>query len=183
MTTIRLRFYFKIFMFTMFFFLACGFQTSFWPHLIPWIPGPQIWLLMILFITLKWSPLFAIFYIYFLGFCLTRFSHIPLKMIWSSLLLTFTLLLIIKNRVQMSGAFSFILFCLGGSVIFQVGYVVLSQLIEHTPTTLMFLDRLLQILINFIFSYPIYFVFEWFDESLFKKEDWSRSPEKQEFEV
>ncbi len=182
MTTMRLRFYFKIFIFTLFFFLACGFQTSFWPHLIPWIPGPQIWLLMVFFFTLKWSPLFAIFYIYFLGFCLTRFSEIPLKMLWSSLLVTFGILWMIRNRVQMSGVFSFILFCLGGSIVFQISYITLSHVIERSPTSILFSDRLLQILVNFIFSYPLYFILEWCDESLFKKNDWSRSPEKQEFE-
>ncbi len=182
MTTIRLRFYFKIFFFTLFFFMVCGFETSFWPHLIPWIAAPQIWLLMILFITLKWSPLFAIFYIYFLGFCLTRFSNVPLKMVWSSLLVTFGVLWVIKNRVQMSGLFSFILFCLGGSMVFQIAYVGLSQIIERTPTPLLFTDRLLQVLMNFIFSYPLYFILQWFDESLFKTNDWSRTPEKQEFE-
>lgn len=182
MTTLRLRFYFKIFVFTLFFFLACGFETSFWPHLIPWIPGPQIWLLMILFFTLKWSPLFTIFYIYFLGFCLTRFSHLPLKMVWSTLLITFSILWLIKNRVQMSGVFSFILFCLGGSFVFQISYIVLSHTIERVPTSIMFTDRLLQILVNFIFSYPLYFILQWCDESLFKKNDWSRSPEKPEME-
>ena len=183
MTTIRLRFYFKILVFTLLFFLACGFETSFWPNLIPWFPAPQIWLLMIFFITLKWSPVFAIFYIYFLGFCLTRFSHIPLKMIWSTLLVTFFVLGVIKNRVQMSGVFSFVLFCLGGSVVFSIGYYSLSHMIEYAPTPVMFLDRLVQILINFIFSYPLYFILEWFDETLFRKNDWSRSPEKQEFEL
>ncbi|MBC7421316.1 MAG: hypothetical protein H7328_11360 [Bdellovibrio sp.] len=126
--------------------------------------------------------MFTIFYIYFLGFCLTRFSHLPLKMVWSTLLITFSILWLIKNRVQMSGVFSFILFCLGGSFVFQISYIVLSHTIERVPTSIMFTDRLLQILVNFIFSYPLYFILQWCDESLFKKNDWSRSPEKPEME-
>lgn len=173
MTTIRLRFYFKIFLFTLLFFMACGFQTSFWPHLITFIPSPQVWLLLIFFITLKWNPIFTIFYIYFLGFCLTRFSQIPLKMALTTLLVTFSLLSILRNRVQLSGGFSFALYCLVGSLIFQVSYVLLSEFLEKVPTTVSFVDRFLQVLVNFIFSYVFYFVFEWLDLALSEKEPWS----------
>lgn len=183
MTTVRLRFYFKILIITLFFFLACGFQTSFWPNLISWVPSPQIWLLLILFITIKWTPLFSISYIYFLGFCLTRFTETPLKMIWSTTLITFCLLWLVKNRVQMSSVLSFVLFCLGGSLIYQVSYYTVSQFIEKNPTTLLFSDRSLQILINFIFSYPLYFVFEWLDSFFYSDEEWSKSPQKHEIET
>jgi hypothetical protein len=170
-------------LFTLFFFFACGFQTSFWPHIITIIPSPQIWLLLIFFITLKWSPLFTIFYIYFLGFCLTRFSQIPLKMAWSTLLVTFTLLSFLKNRVQLSGVFSFVLYCFVGSFIFQVSYVLLSDLLEKIPSTVLFIERFLQILVNFIFSYLFYFVFEWLDQFLNVKDNWAQTPEKQEFDT
>lgn len=183
MTTVRLRFYFKIFLFTLFFFFACGFQTSFWPHMITFIPSPQIWLLMIFFITLKWAPLFTIFYIYFLGFCLTRFSQLPLKMAWTTLLVTFSFLSVLKNRVQLSGVFSFVLYCLVGSSIFQISYVLLSDFLEKTPTTVSFIERLLQILVNFIFSYLFYFIFEWMDHFFSPKDNWARTPEKTEVDL
>lgn len=183
MTTIRLRFYFKLILFTLFFFFACGFQTSFWPHIITFIPCPQIWLLLIFFITLKWSPIFTIFYIYFLGFCLTRFSQIPLKMAWTTLLVTFGLLSVLKNRVQLSGVFSFVIYCLVGSMIFHVSYVLLSEFLERTPTTVLFIERFLQILVNFIFSYLLYFVFEWLDHFFASRDDWAQTPEKQEFDL
>ena len=183
MTTVRLRFYFKIFLFTLFFFLACGFQTSFWPHIITFIPSPQIWLLLIFFITLKWRPVFTIFYIYFLGFCLTRFSQIPLKMAWSTLLVTFGLLSILKNRVQLSGVFSFVLYCFVGSLIFQASYVFLSEILEKIPTTVSLIERFLQVLVNFIFSYAFYFVFEWLDYSFSEKNTWAQDAEKREFDL
>jgi hypothetical protein len=183
MTNIRLRFYFKILVFTLAFFFACGFQTSFWPHIITFIPSPQIWLLMIFFITLKWRPIFTIFYIYFLGFCLTRFSQLPLKMAWSTLLITFSLLSVLKNRIQLSGVFSFVLYCLIGSLIFQVSYVLLSDFLERVPTTVSFLDRFLQILVNFIFSYVFYFAFEWLDQLFAEKDTWAQDAEKREFDV
>lgn len=183
MTTVRLRFYFKILMITLFFFLSCGFQTSFWPNVITWLPSPQIWLLLVLFITLKWTPVFSIFYIYFLGFCLTRFTDAPLKMIWWSSLITFCVLWIIRNRVQMSGVLSFVLFCLGGSFIYQVSFYSVSQFIEKNPTTLLFTDRALQILINFIFSYPLYFIFEWLDQIFYSDDEWLKSSEKHEIDT
>lgn len=183
MTTIRLRFYFKIFLFTLIFFMACGFQTSFWPNLISFIPSPQIWLLMIFFITLKWPSIFTIFYIYFLGFCLTRFSQLPLKMAWTTLLVTFSLLSVLKNRVQLSGVFSFVLYCLVGSFIFQVNYVLLSEFLEAVPTTVSFIDRFLQMLVNFIFSYIFYFAFEWLDHALSEKESWRHETESREIDA
>lgn len=175
MNNTRLRFYFKILVFTLLFFVACGLQTSFWPNIITLLPSPQIWLILIIFITIKWPPLFTIFYIYFLGFCLTFFSEIPLKMIWSTLLIMFSLLLFIKNRIQFTGAFSFIILALFGSFSFEIVYYYFSDLLEVIPTPLMFTDRMLQILVNFIFSYPLYFLIDRIDTLLFNENKWQRS--------
>ena len=176
MTNKRLRFYFKISFFTLLFFVACGFQTSFWPNIITFIPSPQIWLIMIIFIIVKWSPTFTIFFIYFLGFCLTRFSEIPLKMIWSTMLIMFSSLQFIKNRIQLTGAFSFIILTLFGSFVFEMTYYYLSDLLEVIPTSLMLIDRLLQILVNFIFCYPLYFTLDKMNTFLFDENEWLRSP-------
>ena len=175
MSNVRLRFYFKILVFTLLFFLACGFQTSFWPNITMLIPSPQFWLILIIFMTLKWSPQFTIFYIYFLGFCMLSFSEIPLKMIWTTLLIMFSLLLFIKNRIQLTGAVSFIVLVLFGSFIFEVSYYYFSTLFEAIPTSILFTDRLLQILINFIFSFPLYFIFDKFDTLIFDENEWARS--------
>ena len=180
MSSVRFSFYFKILSFSLIFFLICGFQTSFWPNLISFLPSPQFWLLMVFFISLKWAPLFAVFYIYFLGFCLTRFSQIPLKMAWTTLLITFSLLSVFKDRVRMSGVLSFSFFTLLGSTIFQVSYVILSKSIESNPTSILFLDRLVQVIMNFIFSYPAYRFFEWLDHVFYSKDVWSKTPEKGE---
>lgn len=180
MSSIRLRFYLKILMFSFAFFLLCGFQTSFWPNIIPFLPSPQFWLMMIFFVSLRWSPLFSIFYIYFLGFCLTRFSQIPLKIAWTTLLSTFTLLTLFKERVRLSGALSFSFFTLLGSVIFEISYVVLSRSIESNPASYELFDRLVQILTNFVFSYPAYRLFEWLDQLFYTKHLWSTTPEQGE---
>lgn len=180
MNSLRFNFYLKILTFTLVFFIVCGFQTSFWPNVITFVPSPQLWLLMIFFISLKWTPLFSVFYIYFLGFCLTRFSQIPLKMAWTTLLVTFSLLALIKDRVRMSGALSFSFFTLLGSLIFEVAYVLLSRSIEKNPTSILFFERTVQVIMNFIFSYPTYRLYEWLDQAFYSKNSWSRTPEKHE---
>lgn len=175
MTNKRLRFYFKIFVFTLLFFIACGFQTSFWPNIITFIPSPQIWLIIIIFMTVRWVPIFSIFYIYFLGYCLTRFSDIPLKMIWSTTLVMFSSLLFIKNRIQLTGAFSFITLTLFGSFAFELSYYFFSDMLETIPTSLMIMDRLLQILVNFVFCFPLYFTLDKLDILLFDDNEWRHS--------
>lgn len=175
MTNMRLRFYFKIFAFTLLFFIACGFQTSFWPNIITFIPSPQVWLIIMIFMTVRWEPLFTIFYIYFLGFCLTRFSEIPLKMIWSTSIVMFSSLLFIKNRIQLTGAFSFIILTLFGSSVFELAYYYFSDALEVIPTSFMLIDRLLQILVNFVFCYPLYFTLDKIDIMLFDDNEWRRS--------
>lgn len=175
MNNTRLRFYFKVLTFTLLFFFACGFQTSFWPNLISFLPSPQIWLILVFFIAMRWPPVFAIFYIYFLAFCLTSFSDVPLKMLWTTLLLTFTAIWFVKDRIQLTGAFSFIVISLFGSVIFELSYYYLSDLLEVTPTAFMFIDRMLQILVNFIFCYPLYFVLMYLDKLLLDQDEWQKS--------
>lgn len=175
MNNTRLRFYFKIFVFTLLFFAVCAFQTSFWPNIIRFLPSPQIWLILIIFITFKWAPFFTIFYIYFLGYCMTMFSNIPLKMVWVCLLITFTLVWFIKSRIQLRGLVFFILLTLAGSACFELSYFYFSEILETTPTYLNFIDRMVQILMNFIFCYPTYIVLDRLDNLLFDENEWARS--------
>lgn len=175
MNSSRLRFFIKVFGFTALFFLACGFQTSFWPNLISFAPSPQLWLILVIFLATKWEPLFTIFYIYFLGFCLTQFSDIPLKMVWIPCLIMFAALWLIKNRVQLSGVVSFVLMTFIGSLVFEMSSYYLSGLLETVPTQLMLLDRLIQILLNFIFCYPLYFFLTLIDRLLFDENRWKDS--------
>lgn len=175
MNNLRLRFYFKILTFTLLFFLLCGFQTSFWPNIITFLPSPQLWLIAIFFLVIRWPPVFTIFYIYFLAFCLTHFSDIPLKMLWSTLLITFTAIWFVKDRIQLTGVFSFIVIGLFGSSIFELSYYYLSDLLEFTPTTFMFIERCLQILVNFLFCYPMYFLLTYLDKLLLDQDEWKKS--------
>lgn len=106
---------------------------------------------------------------------MTRFSEIPLKMIWSTVLVMFSSLLLIKNRIQLAGAFSFIILTLFGSIVFEMSYYYFSDVLELTPTPFMFIDRMLQILINFVFCYPLYFSLDKMDTMLFDENEWRQS--------
>jgi hypothetical protein len=56
--------------------------------------------------------------------------------------------------------------------------VGLSHLIEGNPTSMLFFERALQVLINFIFSYVAYNFFEWLDQFFYNENIWSKTPEK-----
>jgi hypothetical protein len=176
----QIRYIYKLIAFTLLFFLGCGFQTSFWPNVISALPSPQVWLITLMFITIKWKSIYNIFFIFFLTYCLTAFADIPLKMLWCTWPIIYFVMISVKNRIQLSGVFSFILFTLAGSLLFEVGYYWFSDMLEATPTTIMFIDRLLQILMNFIFSYPVYFVLEAVDRWTATQEDWNESSVKQQ---
>jgi len=62
--------------------------------------------------------------------------------------------------------------------LFELSYYIFSDMLEATPTTVMPLDRLLQILMNFIFSYPFYFVIDFVDRLTLAQEDWRDSSVK-----
>lgn len=175
MNKLHLRLIYKLFLFTLIYFVGCGFQTSFWPNIISFLPGPQIWLIIIFYIGIKWKSMNYIFYIYFLSYCLTYFTDVPLKMLWVPLALIYFVLILVKDRIRLTGVFSFILYSLVGSIMFEVGYYFISSLLEPVPTSAMFVDRTLQILMNFILSYPLYFLLELADRAFSEKPDWHRT--------
>lgn len=178
MNKLQLRLIYKLLAFTLVFFLGCGFQTSFWPNIISFMPGPQIWLIVLMYITIKWKSIYNIFFIYFLTYCLTAFSDIPIKMLWCTWPIIYFVMISVKNRIQLSGVFSFIVFSFAGSLLFEVSYYFLSDILEATPTTVMFVDRLVQILTNFIFSYFVYFLLDFVDRMTLAQEDWRDSSVK-----
>lgn len=183
MSKLRFRFYVKILLFTFVFFLFCGFETSFWPNVIGFLPSPQLWLLMIFFIATKWDTIFAIFYIYFLGFCMARFTYMPLKMAWTSLLVVSSVLSSLKNRIQLGQMMTFAAFTLFGSVLFQVSYVCFSYWLEKNPTPFYILDRLAIVLMNFIFCYPVYSLLNYIDKAFYSDMNWSQTPERPEVDL
>jgi len=179
----RISFYLKYLVFTLVFFAFCAFQSSFWPFVIDSLPSPQLWLLFIIFISLKWSNTNNIFYIYFLGFCMTQFSYVSLKTIWMSLLAVTLFVWIFKNRIHSTSLFFFSVLVGSASLLYSVVYIATSNWLELNPTPIYFLHRLLEIGCNFLFSIPVFKFLSFIDERFQTTETWNINSAEQQREV
>lgn len=163
----------KYLVFTFIFFIFCALQTSFWSVLIDFLPAPQFWLMFLVYIFLKWPTNSTIFYAYFLGYVLTLFSSMPLKMVWLSTLGLCGFVLFFKNRIQSTSLFLFSVLCGASSLFYSVLYVSISSSVETNATSVLFLDRVLQVGLTFLVSAPIYFVLHTIDHFFKTTETWS----------
>jgi hypothetical protein len=168
----RLSIYFKYLVFTLVFFAFCAFQSSFWPFVLDALPSPQLWLLFIIFISLKWTSVYNIFYIYFLGFCMTQFSYVSLKTIWMSLLAVTLFVWIFKNRIHSTSLFFFSILVSSTSLLYSIVYISTSNWLEFNPTPIYFLHRLLEIGCNFLFSIPVFKLLSFIEDQFKSSEAW-----------
>lgn len=162
----------KLLVFTLVFFAFCAFQTSFWPFVLSTFPAPQLWLIMVIFIALKWPTVRALFFIYFLGFVLTRFSYIPLKMAWTSLLAVTLFVWFFKNRIHSTSLFYFSILVTSGSLFYSIVYILISRWLEPMGTPIYFLHRLLELGCNFLFSIPVYKTLDVLDQKFQSSQTW-----------
>lgn len=169
----NLRFILKYLSFTLFFFILCAFQTSLWPFIISFLPAPQLWLIFLVFIFLKWSGFSTVFYSYLLGYILTLFTLMPLKMSLLSILGIFGFVWIFKNRIHSSSLFLFSILCGACSLFYSVLYITISSSIEPNRTSLLFFDRILQAGITFLVSLVVYSVLDHLDRLFTTQEIWT----------
>lgn len=165
----------KMSVFTLLFFCVCAFESSLWPSLLGSFPTPHIWLTMIMFFIIRWPLYTGIFFCYFLGFILIFFTHAPLKMIWISLNLVYILIWTIKNRVNSSSLMSFATLSAFGSLLFSIIYILISSVLEPTPTSIFPLHRLTECGLAFLFSIPMYFVCSFIEQFFSINEQWTNS--------
>lgn len=150
----------KYVVFTFVFMLFCAFETSFWPNLIDFIPAPQFWLLFVFYICVRWSERWNIFFLYLLGFIVTLYSMMPLKMAWFSLLIIHATIYFLKNRIHSTSVVTFSLLSLAMSVVYAIVYILLSYIFEKIPTSLIPLERFISFGLNFLVSVPVYIFLE-----------------------
>ena len=162
----------KLVVFTLVFYAFCAFQTSFWPFVLGSFPSPQLWLIMVIFIALKWPNIRAVLFSYFLGLIMTRYSYIPLKMAWTSLVALMLFVWIFKNRIHSTSLFYFSILATSGSFFYAVAYILISRWLEPNPTPIFFLHRLLEMGCNFLFSIPIYKFLEFIDQRFESNPSW-----------
>lgn len=164
----------KLAMFTLIFYAFCAFQTSFWPFVLGSFPAPQLWLITVVFVALKWPNVRAVFFIYFLGFIMTRFSYVPLKMAWTSLIVLMLFVWFFKNRIHSTSLFYFSILAASGSLFFSIAYIFISRWLEPSPTPIFFVHRLLEMGCNFLFSIPVYKFLEYVDQRFESAPSWGQ---------
>ncbi len=169
----NLRFILKYLSFTFVFFMFCAFQTSLWPFIINFLPPPQLWLIFLVFIFLKWSGFSIVFYAYLLGYILTLFTLMPLKMSWLSILGIFGFVWLFKNRIHSSSLFLFSILCGASSLFYSVIYITISYSLEPNKTSFLFFDRILQAGITFMISLVVYSILDSLDRLFTTQEIWS----------
>jgi hypothetical protein len=127
---------------------------------------------MVIYVALKWPTMRAVFFVYFLGLIMTRFSYIPLKMAWTSLLMLILFVWFFKNRIHSTSLFYFSILVTSGSFFYAVAYISISRWLEPTQTPIYFLHRLLEMGCNFLFSIPAFKVMEFLDRWLQSSPTW-----------
>lgn len=137
---------------------VAGFQTTFWFQVLGPVPAPLLWLNLIVYVILYRKPSQAIFMIYAMGFVLLAFTAMPLKMMWFSLLILFTLVYGVKSRVFWSGSGYYTIMCAFSAVAYQVIFMVTSWVLEKNPASFEVVDRFVQIILTPSFALPMYWV-------------------------
>lgn len=138
--------------------LIAGFQTTFWFQLFGQVPAPLLWLNLIVYVMLYRKPFPAIFIVYAMGFALLAFTSMPLKMMWITLLILFTLVYGIKTRVFWSGSGYYTIMCTFSAVAYHLIYFFSSMVMEKNPASFEFVDRLVQIILTPSFAVFMYWV-------------------------
>ncbi|MEN0058364.1 MAG: hypothetical protein AAGB31_05980 [Bdellovibrio sp.] len=136
-------------------FLA-GVQTTLWFQLFENVPAPLLWLNLVVYVILYRKPYPAILTLYAMGFILLSFTAMPLKMMWISLLVLFTLVYGIKSRVFWTGPGYYTIMSAFSAVAYHVIYILTSLLLEKNPASFELVDRFVQVLLTPSFAFPMY---------------------------
>lgn len=138
--------------------VTAGLQTTLWYQLFNDVPSPLLWLNLIVYVILYRKPYPAIFTIYAMGFVLLAFTAMPLKMMWITLLVLFTLVYGIKTRVFWSGSGYYTIMCAFSAIAYHVIYIVSSMVMEKNPASFEIVDRIVQLILTPSFAFPMYWV-------------------------
>ena len=136
--------------------IACGVQSSFWFQLTGGAPAPQLWLLIVLYLSLYRPYFVGMGLIYLFSFILKSFSAVPLGMLWSCFFILVSLTNFIKSRFFWSNTRYFIIASAAFSVAFNILFYAMSQLIEDNSASLSIFTRLTEIILTTLFSTPMY---------------------------
>lgn len=139
--------------------LACGFQTSFWAQIFGTLPGPLIWVLFILYLSLYRKPIEAIGLSYLCAAQVYFFGWVPFGLLLLTTLFLFGIIYLVKERIFWPGPRYFVMASFLAVLLYQIIYVASSLAFEMIPLRdTMFFERLFQAIITPLFATPVYFV-------------------------
>lgn len=165
----------RLIFFTFVFFILCAIETSVWPFTLTFFPSPPLWIILIVFIIIRLPLYTGIFFSYFLGLILTRYTYMPLKIVWNAINLIYIFIWSIKNRFIASGFSSFAGLCAFANVLFSIFQILLSQVLESNPMGIHFFEKIIETGLVFIFSIPLYYVLHFVDSRLVGQPTWEVS--------
>ncbi|HWU42113.1 MAG TPA: hypothetical protein VN132_01705 [Bdellovibrio sp.] len=139
-------------------YLVAGVQTTFWFELFGQVPAPLLWVNLLVYVMLYRKPAAAVFTIYAMGFILLTFTAMPLKMMWITSLILFTLVYGIKTRVFWTGSGYYTIMCGFSAVAYHLIYFLTSLVLEKNPASFEIVDRLVQIILTPSFAFPMYWL-------------------------
>jgi hypothetical protein len=140
---------FFIFILLMIMFFEAGFQTSLWPAVVPWVPGPMLWITVPLYVAVYGTVRQGIVVCYLGAFFIMQFSAISFAMLSIVLLATFFLARFVRARIFWESATYFPMICGIAVLAFPVVHFLTSHLGEANPTrSFAVLESLFQALIT-----------------------------------
>lgn len=139
--------------------LATGFQTSFWSQIFGMLPGPLIWLLFILYLTLYRRPMEAVGLCYLCATQVYFFGWIPFGLLLFNIITLFGIVFVVKERIFWPGPRYFVIASFLAVLLYQIIYIFNSWFFELIPIRdLMFFERLFQAIITPLFATPVYYL-------------------------
>ncbi len=142
----------------------CGLQTTFWFQLFGALPGPHLWLNLVLYIILYRKPIEGVFTIYFLALFIKPFTAFPIGYLWLVLLCVFAVVYYAKKRLFWPTLKYFIIASLGTFLMFQFSFYVISNWLETNPANFSFFHFFFEMIFTAITSAPVYFLASWADK-------------------
>ncbi len=144
-----------------------GLQTSLWSHLFGGITPPAFWIMLIIYLALYRDVLEGLVSLFFVCFSLSVYTSLPEGLLTLNALTLFSAARFLKSRIFVPTTAYFASTAAIGVVTFVVVHVFFSYIFEPTPITQFeVFPALVQVLMTFIFSVPIFSVLQGMDHFL-----------------
>lgn len=138
--------------------ICCGLQTTFWFQLFGALPGPHLWLNLLLYVILYRKPIEGIFTVYFLALFIKPFTAFPIGYLWLTLLMVFSIVYYAKKRLFWPTLKYFVIASLGTFLVFQISFYSISNWFESNSASFSFFHFFFEMVFTAITSAPIYFL-------------------------